>query len=184
MVFVTNYAKTTLHWSPSFSVLQIYDVILLFIIIIIIINGFSSLLPLASWRSTDQCYTAFITEHSTLLPVMMNSSWSSCESLTIISLSWWRKIIIVTYSTLSRQTSSAFPCHDYGDLSNVILSTWRSSHQCYFRQDELSFIPYCHDESLKVFTFSRWQSSHHYYIFMVKVIPTLTCRPVSQNFSW
>jgi hypothetical protein len=29
-----------------------------------------------------------------------------------------------------------------------------------------SFIPYCHDDSIKVFTSSRWQSIHHCYIFM------------------
>ncbi len=148
MESVTNYAKTTLHWSPSFSVLQIYDGVLLFIIVM---NGFSSLLPWASWWSTDQYYPAFIAKHSTLLPVMMaeNSSWSSCESLIIITLSWWRKIIIVTYSTLSRQTSLAINCNDDGALSHVILSRLRNHY------------PYL------VFTLSRWQSSHHRYIFMM-----------------
>ncbi len=152
MVSVTNYAKTTLHWSPNL--------------------GRSSFSPsssstdfyhvtCASWRINDQYYPAFITKHSTLLPVMMteNSSWSSCESLTLIGLSWWRKIIINTYSTLSRQTSSALSCNDNGALSNVILSTWQSSHQCYSRQDYylvvMMFLP-CHNGRAIIIDIFSW----------------------------
>jgi hypothetical protein len=141
----------------GFSMLQIYDGVILFIIII---NGFSSLLPWASWRSTDQYYPAFITKHSTLLPVMMteNSSWSSREFFTIITLSW-RKISIVTHSTSSWHNSLAIPCNDDGALSNVILSRL-SNHYSYL-----------------VFTLSRWQSNQHCYIFMITsysyfVLPT------------
>ncbi len=152
----TNYAKTTLHWSPSFSMLQIYEGVLLFIIIV---NGFASVLPCLHYWA----------DHSTMLSVMMteNLSWSSWESLTIITLPWWQKIIIVTYSISLWQTSSALSCNDNGVLINVILVKVKQS----------SFLPYCHDESLKVFTLSRWQNSHHCYIFMMMnysyfVLPT------------
>ncbi len=126
----------------------------------------------ASWWSTDQCYPAFIAKHSTLLPVMItvNSSWSSCESWIpspqSLSRDGERSIVLLTVSRHGR------PHQRYLVMMtehSAMLSCQRSSYPCYSREGVVksSFIPYCHDESLKVFTLSRWQSSHHWYIFMI-----------------